>query len=232
MLFLTGCTGQQPATPVQDINFYLTAGAATNVMGQTLTAAAATPTFTPEPPTATQQATATFAQPTLDPNATATATFQQETVPTATVFAESMPTATIIVNSNTPIPTPTPFSLSTPNSEYCDNSEFIADITVSDGTVMKPGETFQKIWRVKNTGTCRWDEGYWLGYVYGDTNLSGLPYYIKTKEDFIDPGEIVDLGLWLTAPTKKGTYSSCWRMINDREVQFGTAMCVVIKVGK
>ncbi|QFU86864.1 NBR1-Ig-like domain-containing protein [Amycolatopsis sp. YIM 10] len=37
-----------------------------------------------------------------------------------------------------------------------DSSSFVADVTIPDDTVVKPGEQFVKVWEIKNTGTVEW----------------------------------------------------------------------------
>ena len=49
-----------------------------------------------------------------------------------------------------------------------DNATFISDVTIPDGTVLSPGRTFGKTWRLKNTGTTTWSSGYQLAFVGGD----------------------------------------------------------------
>lgn len=49
-----------------------------------------------------------------------------------------------------------------PSGGSCINdSEFVSDITIPDGTEMRIGEPFTKTWRFRNTGTCTW-QGYQL----------------------------------------------------------------------
>src|SRR3974377_235848 len=49
--------------------------------------------------------------------------------------------------------------------------QFIADVSIPDGTVMAPGAPFVKTWRVQNTGTCTWGN-YKLIFAAGNT-MSG-----------------------------------------------------------
>jgi polar amino acid transport system substrate-binding protein len=52
-----------------------------------------------------------------------------------------------------PLPTPTPLPGPTATPPPCyDGMEFVEDVTVPDGTEMQPGQNFDKVWRVKNTG--------------------------------------------------------------------------------
>ena len=55
----------------------------------------------------------------------------------------------------------------------CDNSAYIEDITIPDGTVFAPGEIFIKSWMLKNTGFCMWKDSYKLKFFEGDS-MSGL----------------------------------------------------------
>ncbi len=212
VVLLTACGGQKSpdATPV-DPQAVFTAAAQTVSAELTQTASASTPTseatatFTPEPPTPTQSA---IESPTLGSQP-----------------VELTPIAGI------PSPTQS-LSLGTPSGVICDDAAYVADITVPDGTVMKPGEDFQKIWRIKNTGACgRWDEGFQLAFAFGEP-MGGKPYLIKDKSQFVFPGDTVDLRIHMTAPSKEGDHSGCWRMKNDSDVYFGGIVCVSIKVQK
>jgi len=85
--------------------------------------------------------------------------------------------------ANTPggaIPTSTPiigvFSTATPtlgfatSTQYvppvsvkrCDAAAFVKDVTVSDGSLISPGSSFKKTWRLQNIGTCTWTSSYAL----------------------------------------------------------------------
>jgi hypothetical protein len=211
VVLLTACGGQKSpdATPV-DPQAVFTAAAQTVSAELTQTASAITPTseatatFTPEPPTPTQSA---IESPTLGSQP-----------------VELTPIAGI------PSPTQS-LSLGTPSGPLCDGAEFVADMTIPDGTIMKPGEDFKKIWRIKNTGICKWDEGYQLAFAGGDP-LDGQPFLFKNKSDFVDPGQSADIGIKMTAHLKEGDYSGCWRMLNDRGYFFGGIVCVSIKVQK
>lgn len=36
----------------------------------------------------------------------------------------------------------------------------VADVTIPDGVSMMHGEVFIKMWRIRNMGTCTWEEGF------------------------------------------------------------------------
>jgi hypothetical protein len=101
---------------------------------------------------------------------------------------------------------------------YCDAAQFIADVTVPDGTVFAPGATFKKTWRLKNIGTCTWTTGYSLVYVSGEmlgpTTLVAIPSTTA-------PGASVDVSVDMTAPATAGTYTGKWQMKNASGVPFG-----------
>jgi hypothetical protein len=73
-----------------------------------------------------------------------------------------------------------------------DESTFIADITVPDGTVMPPKFIFEKVWRIKNTGSVPWvgrrlaRDGAAGGY-----GVPHSPAYVPIPDTM--PGEEVDI---------------------------------------
>jgi hypothetical protein len=129
----------------------------------------------------------------------------------------------------------TPLVLSTPISTLtgplCNDSAWMGDIGVQDGDVLKPGTDFTKTWAVKNTGTCKWDDGYALVFVAGD-KMDGYNVALKKSSDFVDPGETINLSVDLTAHLAEGTYSGCWKMRDDKGYYFGTILCYEIVVKK
>src|SRR5919106_5802545 len=63
--------------------------------------------------------------------------------------------------------------------DACNNAIYIADLTIPDGTVLRPGEDFRKVWQIRNTGSCTWDEGYGLIFIGGDTAIDPVDYEIE-----------------------------------------------------
>src|ERR1700704_1212338 len=45
-----------------------------------------------------------------------------------------------------------------------DAATFVSDVTIADGTVMKPGQSFTKTWRISNSGSTTW-KGYSLNFL-------------------------------------------------------------------
>ncbi len=90
--------------------------------------------------------------------------------------------------------------------------------TIPDGTIMQPGDTFWKTWRLKNSGTCTWNSAYKIIYWSGDL-MGGLLEYPLT--DVVSPGEEVDITLFLKAPSSNGNFSSYWKLQSEWGGQFG-----------
>jgi len=126
-----------------------------------------------------------------------------------------------------PLPTPPP-SIVTPAPPQipCDSMNFVADITVPDGTYMNPGQSFTKTWRIKNTGSCTWNNSYRFVFVQGNS-MSGQTQSIQGT---VAPNQNYDMSVPMVAPTTPGTYAGWWQMVNSQNVPFGTRVWVEIVV--
>ncbi len=99
-----------------------------------------------------------------------------------------------------------------------DEAKFDKDVTIPDNTRLDPGENFEKIWRLENTGTCVWTTSYAI--VYESGNMMEGPS-AKPLPQRVAPGETVEISLDLTAPSTNGTHKSNWMLRNDRGGVFG-----------
>jgi polar amino acid transport system substrate-binding protein len=124
-----------------------------------------------------------------------------------------------------PMPTAIPGPTATPAGCY-DGMAFVADVKVPDGTVMNPGQDFDKVWRIRNTGNCNWDTNYKLVFVQGD-RMGGNPSPVTTT---VKPGETFDIIIDQTAPQEPGNYTGVWQMVNKNETPFGARIWVKITV--
>ncbi len=184
------------------------------------------------PPTATPTATQTpTATPT--PTATHTATPVPPTPrPTATRFVP--PTPTRIPPTATPLPPPTATPIPVP-TRCVDSMTWVSDLTFDDHNmsrppVLLPGQAFVKAWRIRNTGSCTWDNTYRLAFVRGNVQgaqMSGQPVYIN---GFVRPNSVYDIEVPLIAPITPGTYQGFWQMYNSRNEPFGQRIWVGIRV--
>lgn len=175
--------------------------------------------FTPQQPS-TQTA----------PNPTAVArTAAAELTLTAAAF-----TATLLPPTDTPFIIPTNTFTSTPDrlqslSGQCDDVSFdlsTVDVTIPDGTEMNRGEVFLKTWKMRNSGTCSWGEGYKMVYSYGE-KMSGQPQALSGS---VAPGQEVEISVNFKAPTAIGEYTSAWQMANANGISFGKVFFVKIIV--
>jgi hypothetical protein len=112
------------------------------------------------------------------------------------------------------------------DSSACDSSVFVSDVTISDGSVIAPGQMFVKTWLLRNAGTCTWSKSYILIFVSGD-DLDGEDTLIGES---VSPGEQVKVSVSLTAPDDYATYTGYWRLVNASGVAFGASFWVKILV--
>ena len=223
---LSSCTGQAAtAAPTVDIGAVKTAAAATAIVELTKIAGQASPTTAPSRTPTTTSAAQTPAQTTKTANATVAAG--------GGLPATETPVVAPMAGTPGVVPSLTPFKTAAPanTGPTCYNSKFVADVTIPDGTVMQPGEKFRKIWRVQNTGTCSWDEGF--GFVrWAGPDLNAANIYYSKHDQPVGPGGIVDFGLDMRAPYEPGEYVAHWVMISDSGKTFGGDFTVFIKVAK
>jgi hypothetical protein len=147
--------------------------------------------------------------------------------PSATPYPTFVPPSATYVPLPPPPPTypPTPVTL-------CNQALFIKDVTIPDWTQMSPGQTFTKVWRLKNTGACTWTSAYSLVYVGGaELGKKSTPLLVT-----VAPGQEMDLAVDLVAPATAGSYQSYWMLRSPQGANFGigagaaTAFWVAIKV--
>ncbi|MBK6794559.1 MAG: hypothetical protein IPG80_18910 [Anaerolineales bacterium] len=140
--------------------------------------------------------------------------------------------------SPTPFPTLTPVgvtetALSTtpepsPTSNPCFNLLYIEDITINDGTRMKPGEKFTKTWLVQNIGGCAWRPGFTFQHVGGEA-MRGAPV---TLTEAIPTGAKREISVELVVPSGiNGVIESAWQMADENGIFFGDTLFVNIVVG-
>jgi hypothetical protein len=101
----------------------------------------------------------------------------------------------------------------------CKNAvAFVADVSVPSGTVFSPSETFTRIIRLKNTGTCTWTTYYALNFVSGDDMGSAASINLPVS---VSPSQIVDIPIHLQAPFRAGNYRGYWKLEDPRTGLFG-----------
>ena len=160
-------------------------------------------------------------QPAEDPLATVQAAVTQ-TMLAMTLNAPTQtplpPTPTIVQITNTPVPTSTAVPTAT-QVTYCEWVAFIKDVSIPDGTMLVPNETFTKTWRLRNRGTCTWTPDYMLVYTSG-TQMGGTTAVRLLGN--VAPGQTVDISVTLTAPSSAGPYTGYWMLRNPSGMLFGS----------
>ncbi len=100
-----------------------------------------------------------------------------------------------------------------------DNATFVSDITLPDGTAVTPGQSTTKTWRMKNTGTSIWGNGYQL--VSREGNRLGAPQMVHVPST--SPGQEMDISVPLQIPSTAapGIYRASWQFRNAQGTFFG-----------
>lgn len=143
--------------------------------------------------------------PILSPTTTATPSSTQTSSPTATYQPAWFPPAWHFDN---------------------DNSEYLNDITIPAGTVLSPGKSFVKTWKVKNTGKTTWTKNYLLVLV-GGNDMGGS---VTTIDKIVYSGSTARISILLQAPTTEGTYRGYWKLADEDGNTFGDTLSVKIIV--
>lgn len=99
-----------------------------------------------------------------------------------------------------------------------DKAEYVADVTIPDGTVFAPGESFQKTWRIANTGITTWTTAYELVFIDGD--LLGAPASVTLPQE-VKPGQQVEITVDMLAPEEAKSYTSYWKLRTPQGQMFG-----------
>jgi hypothetical protein len=146
---------------------------------------------------------------------------------TVTVVAKTpSPTSTI---NQTPSPTqPTPTMTPTMNALIQTNTPTVLcdqaaagnpiDITIPDDTIIPPGQSFIKTWKLVNNGSCTWTKEYSVSFFYGDQ--MGAPASALLKETVM-PEQSLEISVEMIAPQAPGTYQGNWMLANPSGEMFG-----------
>ncbi len=103
---------------------------------------------------------------------------------------------------------------------------FVGDVSVPDGTRLKPGEAFSKAWRLRNSGASAWGQGFTLAPA--DDNPFGGPAAVPLPP--IEPGRTADITTALTAPATLGHHRAAWQPRAADGAPFGDIVHAAIEV--
>jgi Ig-like domain from next to BRCA1 gene len=172
-------------------------------------------------------------QPNPDAVLTAAALTVQAQLTTSAPTVSPANSATSAPSAGTPTFTPVPLSISTSSipsataTSNCDSAQFVADVSYPDNTSVPAGTVFNKIWKLKNTGTCTWTPSYAIVFSSGE-QMGGPTTQALTGN--VNPGETYDVSIVLTAPSTAGTHTGYWILRNASGITFHSNFYVQIKV--
>jgi hypothetical protein len=92
------------------------------------------------------------------------------------------------------------------------------DISIPDDTIISPGQSFIKTWKLVNSGTCAWTTSYSTRFFYGDR--MGAPESVPLQQTIL-PSQSVEISIEMVAPLTSGTYQGNWKLSNPNGVLFG-----------
>ncbi|HQK42296.1 MAG TPA: NBR1-Ig-like domain-containing protein [Anaerolineaceae bacterium] len=133
--------------------------------------------------------------------------------PTYTPFPSPTIAAPTAVVGTPAAPAPQPTA---PSGTKCYQMEFLGDVNYPPDTIVSPGDTFIKKWKIKNTGTCTWTTDFDIILVWGDKigKNGDIAYDVK-------PGDTYEVEVKVTAPMTAGTYIGYWMMTDNQGARFG-----------
>lgn len=142
----------------------------------------------------------------------------------------SVPVALIETPTDTPpsepVEDPVREPSNTPTPRCTHGFTFMEDLTIPDGTPIEAGQTFVKIWRVRNNGTCAWDSSQSIRFLEGQ-QLGPQSAPVPA----IEPGEEANISMEMTAPTRSGEYYGTWDLIDANGSPFGHLMVSIYVPG-
>jgi uncharacterized protein YkwD len=159
-----------------------------------------------EEPSAQQPNPTSPAQPTVSPPPS------KENQPVANPPENNSGTQETVQESN-------PSQPMSATTDCIEKAAFYDDITIPDDTQFRQGDNFVKTWRLRNEGTCTWQD-YQFVFAYGDIMNGPLSGPIPTTP----PGETVDISVDLTAPSGGGVHAGNWQLESADGRRFGVGI--------
>ena len=107
-----------------------------------------------------------------------------------------------------------------------DGLTYVEDSNYPDGSVVAPGDAIDKIWQVKNSGSCNWDVEYRLKFISGTemgANVEQALYPARSSTQ-------AAIQVRFIAPQELGRYRSTWQAENPDGDPFGDLIYIEIVV--
>ncbi len=153
-------------------------------------------------------------------------TQQTSTLTTPLLTITPSPTARLTQTPSTPLPTQLVTAIpggSTQTSQpqvQCDQASAgnPIDVTIPDDSILSPGQSFIKTWKLVNNGTCTWTPSYSVRFFYGDRMEA--PDAVALQQTVL-PSFSVEISIEMVAPLSAGSYQGNWKLSNPSGVLFG-----------
>lgn len=128
------------------------------------------------------------------------------------------------ITTSTPAATHELIPTTTPSCS--NNLLFIEDLTIPDGTLVTPGASIEKQWKVENNGTCNWDERYRVKLIAGVEMGAKVDQALYPARS----GTQSTIRIVFTAPDEIGNYRSAWQAFSPEDLPFGDPFFIEIVV--
>lgn len=100
-----------------------------------------------------------------------------------------------------------------------DRSEFVGDVTIPDGTMVRHRQVFVKQWEIRNAGTVPWI-GRYLTRQGANEGFSVPKTPGRVRIPDTQPAESVVISIEVQAPEAAGTYQVHWKMTDEAGRQY------------
>ncbi len=109
-------------------------------------------------------------------------------------------------------------------------AEFVADVSIPDGSTVLSGSRIRKIWSVKNIGSAKWPADTTLQFVGGEVAPAQNQPSDAVIVPIANPGQTVSVGIDLSVPSDKtGRATGYYRLVSGGQ-QFGSRMWVEVTI--
>lgn len=100
----------------------------------------------------------------------------------------------------------------------CYQAQFVADVTVPDGTKYDANTPFKKTWRLRNIGTCAWSTS--DSMIFESGAQMSAPASVALPSN-VPVGGTVDISVDMKAPNSAGHYIGYWKFKSSSGTVFG-----------
>ena len=113
-----------------------------------------------------------------------------------------------------------------PETACVPGATFLRDVNIPPGAAFPPGVWREKVWQVRNAGSCAWGEGYTL--VLREGQRLSAPAHVAVPATVA--GESAEIRLTFQVPEAPGVYASTWQLQAPDGEFFGPTLSLSIAV--